>query len=266
MKVYEMKPNEIGEAVETADAIVVTLHEPNEKGRILIISRKDMVVSSVKLDSIKITDSPTEKNLGNERGEMVKRDGNHIIYKNVHDEFRHAKTNDEMMDVIKKFYPLYKPSSRQTMIHLYKRAVANGVVSVPLKVISMTHKKITAKKRLANMKYLPIKEKAGLGKSLNDSVSLSVYKRYQTRLYNNVMADVMSRVNSAIEDKVDNDWFVGTFKGICGTHNINYTQRVHNAFMMWLKGHGLVSSKRRVDRKMVYTIHRKPEIPQTIQT
>ena len=54
MKVYEMKPNEIGEAVETTDAIIVMLHNPD---RVLIISRKDMVVKDTRVESIKETTS-----------------------------------------------------------------------------------------------------------------------------------------------------------------------------------------------------------------
>lgn len=61
MKVYEMKPNEVGNAVETDDGIIVTLKEEN---RVLIISKKDMVVSSIKLDSVKTIDSSEKRRLG----------------------------------------------------------------------------------------------------------------------------------------------------------------------------------------------------------
>jgi hypothetical protein len=58
MNVYEMEPNEIGEAVETGDTIVVTLRY--EK-RVLILSKKDMKVSGAKVESIKSNAVKKEK-------------------------------------------------------------------------------------------------------------------------------------------------------------------------------------------------------------
>jgi len=261
MKVYEMKPEIVGNAVETDDAIVVTLNNPN---RVIIIAKKDIVVGDTTVESIR--DVKEEWVL--DKGAVVAQVRHNYIHKNILDEFRHAKNRDEMMAVIKRYFPSNKKSSQETLFHVYKRAVENGVVSVPMKTEGLKKRTAEVKKQLAELKYLPVKEKAGLGKSLNDSVALGVYKRYQLRLWNNAMADLMSRVNSAIADKVSNGWFMETFKGICGTHDINYTQHVHNAWMMWLKDTGLVSSKRGSpgSRKIIYTIHKRPEIPRTIST
>lgn len=266
MKVYEMKPNEIGEAVETADAIIVTLHEPNEKDRVLIISRKDMSVSST-LVSMKITDSSIKKNLGAERGEMVKKDGAHVIYKNVLDAFRHAKTNDDMMAVIERFYPLYKPLSRETMVYAYRRAIAEGVVSIPCSDI-VTKKRKTRRKVLKSkeMTYLPIKNNDLLGKSLNGTIPLNVYKRYGVRLYNNPSADIMSRVNSAKEPVVSLDWMRDTMKSVFDTYNIFLSDSRYNAYVMFLKESGLIKMQRTQNKKGEYVITRAPEIPKTIST
>lgn len=198
MKVFEMKPDEIGEAVETNDAIVVTLKKEN---RVIVISKNDLKIGAVSLVSIKETVS--------------------------------------------------------------KRSIPGGGKTVAKTVLK---KKDVVKNRLAKMTYLPVKDDSKLGKSLNDSLALNVYKRYGYRLWNNVMADVMSRVNSAKENVFDNTWFVETLKGIYSQYDLNYSNHAHNAIMMWLKGTGLVSSKRRQDKHMVYTIHRKSEIPKTIET
>ena len=138
--------------------------------------------------------------------------------------------------------------------------VGEAVAKIDLK------KKAVVKNRLSKITYLPVKIDSKLGKSLNDSLALNVYKHYGVRLWNNVMADVTSRVNSAKENTFDTTWFVETMKGIYSQYDLNYSNHAHNAIMMWLKGTGLVSSKRRQDKHMVYTIHRDPEIPKTIET
>ena len=268
MKVYEMRPNEIGEAVETADAIVVTLHEPNKENRVLVISRRDMTVSNVKVDIIKTDGSSNKKNLGDERGGMVKKDGNHVVYKNVLDEFRHAKTDDEMMSVIKKFYPLYKPRSMDTMVYVYKRAVAEGVISIPVSDIVMEKRKYTRhkKKTKNDMKYLPIKADEMLGKSIGGTVALNVYKRYGTRLWNNPTADVMSRVNSSKEDVVSTAWMRETLRSVLDNYHIHLSDSRYNAYVMFLRDSGLITARKSTTGYGEYVVKRAPEIPKTIST
>jgi hypothetical protein len=205
MKVFEMKPDEIGEAVETVDAIVVTLKKEN---RVIVISKNDLKMGAVSLVSIKDTSG----------------------------------------------YNCFIPS---------KRIIPGGGKTVAKTVLK---KKTVVKNRLAKMTYLPVKEDARLGKSLNDSLALNVYKKYGYRLWNNVMADVMSRVNGANSDAVNNEWFMETIKEVYSKYGLEYSKGKHSAVIMWLKGISLVSSKRVKDKHMVYTIHRKPEIPKTIET
>lgn len=192
MRVFEMKPCEVGNAVENDDAIIVTLSD----GRVIIVAKKDMVMKGTRIESIR------------------------------------------------------KMS--------YNKDIVAGH--------TLEKKKKKTKKQSDDLKHLSVKEDARLGLSLNDSLALNVYKRYGHRLWNNVMADVMSRVNSAKETAFDNTWFVEMLKSVYSKYDLRYSQGQHNAIMMWLKGTGLVSSKRRQDKHMVYTIHRKPEIQKTVET
>ena len=266
MKVYEMKPNEIGEAVETEDAIIVTLHEW-DKDRVLIISRKDMTISSIKVNSINVTDSSDKKNLGTERGAMVKKDRAHVVYKNVLDEFRHAKTDDEMMDVIKKFYPLYKPNSMDTLVYVYKRAVADGVISIPARDIVKKRRRLTRhKKKMNDLTYLPIKENPLFGKSISSTIYLKVYKRYGVRLWNNLLADTMSRVNSAKENAVSIDWMKDTIGSVFSSYKMPFSLTRYNAYAMFLRESNLVTLLLNGRNTGAYIIHRAPEIPRTIST
>lgn len=255
MKVYEMKPNEIGETVETTEAIIVTLHNPD---RVLIISRKDMVVQGASVESIKQPSSL--------RGAVVTRLGHGVIYKNVLDEFRHAKNRDEMTGIIKRFYPGNKRSSVKVMTNLYLRAVRQGVVSVPMEHVALSPKTVSTKKKMGELKYLPILEDSVLGKTLNSSVALAVYKIYGVRLWNNVMADIQSRVNSAKENIVDSRWLEAVFYSVLNQYKIPYSKTKRNAYIMFMKGVNLIRSNRQKDKKVLYEILRSPAIPGTVST
>jgi len=201
MKVYEMKPNEIGWAVEVPDrnAIIITLTKEN---RVLIVSKsnKELVVSEVELSMVtKKVVEKTEKKA--------------------------------------------------------KRKYTRHVESVMEK-----------RKKLA---YLPLKMDEKKGKSLNSSIALAVYKRYGVRLWNNVVADLQSRVNSAREDEVYGDWLVETVKGILQYYNVTFTDHQFWAHVMFLKGVGIIKSRRLgagKGKKIVYVINRQTEIPKTIST
>jgi hypothetical protein len=106
MKVYEMKPNEIGEAVETTDSIVVTLKNEN---RVIIIAKKDLVVGDTRVESIR--DVKNEGML--DKGAVVAQVRHNYIHKNILDDFRHAKNRDEMMAVIRKYFSSNKKSSQE---------------------------------------------------------------------------------------------------------------------------------------------------------
>jgi hypothetical protein len=130
------------------------------------------------------------------------------------------------------------------------------------------HVKSSMEKR-KKLTYLSIKEDAKKGKSLNSSVALAVYKRYGVRLWNNVVADLQSRVNSARQDEVYSDWLVETVKGILQYYDVTFTDHQLWAHVMFLKGVGLIKSKRHGagrGKKIAYVINRQPEIPKTIST
>lgn len=201
MKVYEMKPSEIGWAVEVPDrdAIIIMLTKEN---RMLIISKsnKELVVSEVDVNVVT------------------------------------NKAKDKTEKKAKRKYTRHVKSSME------KR------------------KKLT---------YLSIKEDAKKGKSLNSSVALAVYKRYGVRLWNNVVADLQSRVNSARQDEVYSDWLVETVKGILQYYDVTFTDHQLWAHVMFLKGVGIITSRRlgaSRGKKIVYVVNRQPEIPKTIST
>lgn len=258
MKVFERKYNEVGKAVDNGDEIIFSLISEN---RVFVIPKKDIMVEEKHVEQ-----EITKEDAISKRGEIVARLGHGVIYKNVLDEFRHAKSRTEMMDIMNKFYPGNIQDSLRVMVNLYMRAIRLGVVSVPSHVVVLKPNTVNKKKRLSELKYLPVKEDSKLGKSLSDSLSLNVYKRYSVRLWNNVMADVMSRVNSAKEDEVNSLWFENTLKGVYSQYALNFNQHQYNAVLMWLKGSGLVSSRRGLDKKMIYHINKRPEIPRTIST
>lgn len=193
--------------------------------------------------------------------------GNNAIYKNVLDEFRHARTIDEMKAVIKGFYPSYKLSSMMTIVYLYRRAVDKGVVSIPIDDIKKERKHTKhRRKKIEKLKYLSVKEKPLLGKSVGGAVGLRVYKRYGVRLWNNPCADIMSRVNSAKDDAVSVEWMQKTISDIFESYKMRLSKTRYNAYVMFLKGSGLVRMHRKQKQKGEYVIKRAPEIPRNIST
>jgi len=190
MKVYEMKKMEIGNAVDTPEAIVVTLTE----GRIIMVMKKD-----IKTEVSKVSIVP---------------DGS-----------------------VKKEY---KPRGK--------------------------YKKGSYKSR-QKLEYLPIKMSDKLGKSLNSCLALRIYKRYGVRLWNNIMADILSRVNSSKESVVDLSWMDNTMKGIYESYGLKYHDKIRWALILWLHETNMITSKRDgKGGKITYIIDRKPEIPRTIST
>jgi hypothetical protein len=168
MKVYEMKPNEIGEAVETGDTIVVTLRD--EK-RVLIVSKKDMKVSDAKVESIK----------------------------------------------------------------------SNAV------------KKEKVKKQ-KDRKYLNVKEDAVLGKTLNSTIALHVYNKYGVRLWDNVVREIMNKIYSSTEQKIDRLWLNDVFKTVFAAFNLTYSKVRKNALILFLKESGVLSRNHGGNKNATYSI------------
>jgi hypothetical protein len=123
-----------------------------------------------------------------------------------------------------------------------------------------TKRKVSDREKRLKMKYLPLKEDAKLGKSLNSSVALTVYKHYGIRLWNNVVADLQSRVVSAKSDEVNTDWIAEALKGILGSYDKKSSHHQLWAHVMFLKGVGLIKSKKNgngLKGKVTYVIDRQ---------
>jgi hypothetical protein len=192
MKVYEMKPNEIGWAVEVPDrdAIIITLTKEN---RVLIVSKsnKELVVSEVELQSIK------------KKPDTVK---------------------DEARNHMKPGAP--------------KKNVS-----------SFEHRK--------PLKYLPVREDPVLGKTLNTSIALTVYKHYGVRLWNNPSAEIVSQVLSSQEAKKDYSWVNEIICKGLNKYNITYSKTKSDAYVMFLKGIHVLSTKREFSKKVMYVVNTK---------
>lgn len=196
MKVYEMKPNEIGWAVEVPDrdAIIITLTKEN---RVLIVSKsnKMLMVSEVDMTSV--------------AKKVAKKSGVSEV---------------NMEKILKKKLPEKGTSSFE-------------------------HRK--------PLKYLPVKEDAVLGKTLNTSIALTVYKHYGYRLWNKPSAEIVTRLLSSLEPNQNYTWLNSVIREVLANHGISYSKTKSNAYVMYLKGIGVLSTKREFGKKVRYIVNRK---------
>jgi hypothetical protein len=117
---------------------------------------------------------------------------------------------------------------------------------------------------LKSLKYLNVKEHPIMGKSLNTSLALSVYKCYNVRLYNNPMAEIMSRVN-IIGGPLSHEQLVAVIKPVFEKYGLSCCTSRFSAVLMFLKGIGLVTMTRGgMGKKAVYAVVKAPEIPKEV--
>lgn len=196
MKVMELLPTEVGEAVETDDAIIITLPKEN---RMIMVMKKDIQPQQIKMNVQSVVEKTDKKQQASMEQAVVKK------------------------------------------------------------------KKKTSKKDRTLMKYLPIIEDTKRGKSLNSSLALTIYKHYGIRLWKKITDDVMTRINSETNNKVDLQWMKTMLSETLGNYGMKLTMHQLYAHVMFLKGVGLIETKRKGQRgKIVYKILRKPEIPPTV--
>jgi hypothetical protein len=172
MKVYEMKPNEIGECIETTEGIVITLPSEN---RVLLIAKGDMKISGVSIESI---------------------------------------------------------TKKQQAYH-------------------------------ARAKYLRTKYDEKMGNALQTPLALKCYKHYGVRLFNNILRDIMSALNSLKADHVLIGEYKKIYEYIFSKYGISFTETKYGAYSLFVRESGLVKITRGQKKHAMYVINHQPEIPKT---
>lgn len=107
------------------------------------------------------------------------------------------------------------------------------------------------------LKYLPVKEHDVLGKTLNTSLALTVYKHYGVRLWSVPTTDIVSSILKSQEQNKDFAWIKKTISDGLIKHGIPFSMTKHNAYVMFLKGIGVIVTKRDFSKKVQYVVNKE---------
>ncbi len=135
----------------------------------------------------------------------------------------------------------------------------NGVKETVPKKVKHGGKKIHVSSfdHRKELKYLPVKEHDVLGKTLNTSLALTVYKHYGVRLWSVPTTDIVSSVLKSQEQNKDFAWIKHTISDGLSKHGIPFSMTKHNAYVMFLKGIGVIVTKRDFSKKVQYVVNKE---------
>ena len=105
------------------------------------------------------------------------------------------------------------------------------------------------------LKYLPVKEHPVLGKTLNTSIALTVYKHYGVRLWNKPSTELVTNVLTSTEFNKDYQWLNSLIRNALVKYGIPYSKTKSNAYVMFLKGIHVLSTKREFSKKVQYVVN-----------
>jgi len=112
-------------------------------------------------------------------------------------------------------------------------------------------------------KYLRMRYDEKMGKALQTPLALKCYKQYGVRLFNNILRDIMSAINSVKVNEMKIADYKKIYEYIFSKYGIQFTESKYGAYSLFVREAGLVKIVRGQKKHAMYVINHQPEIPKT---